>query len=366
MKIEDLSRTQRLLAIGFVWLVILIILFLIAEGAVRVRAYLKTGMAWGVEGTFVEDPASGLRIPRPGLDTGAITINSKGFRGPEIDEAKPPGTIRIAFLGGSTTYCAEVSSNEWVWPHLVAEAIQERFPDTRIEYLNGGVPGYGVEHSLRNLNSRIKPYDPDVIVIYHATNDLSFNSFQLAVDAGVATERADKDKFWLSNYSLLSHLVELNLKILLLKDSEPGAVGKLDVDRERIAAPFRDDMTEIVRAAADIAPVVAVATFATQYREEQPAEQQLEAASTSLYYMPYLTIDGLLTSFDAYHDVIREVAESEGVLLVGDEDAIPGDPTHFKDSVHLTDEGSAKMADRVSRALLESDRFLELSQPTTP
>lgn len=345
---------KRILAFGLVYLVIGLILFLLAEGALRARAYLMTGTVWGVEETFVTDAQTGLRIARPGMDTGRILINSHGFRGPEIPEKKPSGTIRIAFLGGSTTYCAEVSSNDRVWAHVVTRKMRERFPDVQFDYINGGVPGYGAEASLKSLAERVVPFSPDVIVIYHATNDLSYHTFQSAVESGLASERADNQRFWLSNYSLLSNLVELNLKILLLQNDASTESGKLVIDEDRIAPPFREDLLALARAAKDAAPVVAIATFSVQYRRGQSPEQQVQAATTSLYYMPYMSIEGLLQSFAAYNSVIRDVAKQEEIVLIGNEDHIPGNPAHFTDSVHFTDAGSLKMAERVTEALLAS------------
>jgi hypothetical protein len=50
------------------------------------------------------------------------------------------------------------------------------------------------------------------------------------------------------------------------------------------------------------------------------------------------------------------VARDTGVLLIEGEQEIPGDMAHFHDSVHFTDAGSAAMAQRVSRALINNDR----------
>jgi lysophospholipase L1-like esterase len=48
------------------------------------------------------------------------------------------------------------------------------------------------------------------------------------------------------------------------------------------------------------------------------------------------------------------------VLLIDEEDAIPGDALHFTDTVHFTDAGSALMARRVTHALTEAPRFRQL------
>src|SRR5215471_14095847 len=94
----------------------------VCEAALRVRAWMKYGSA----ATSVRDPmlvydaAADLYLPRPGYAISGnrlgIRINSLGFRGEEFQKQKPAGTIRIVVLGASTTFNAEVSSNEATWP----------------------------------------------------------------------------------------------------------------------------------------------------------------------------------------------------------------------------------------------------------
>jgi len=118
-----------------------------------------------------------------------------------------------------------------------------------------------------------------------------------------------------------------------------------------------------VRAAQQQAKVVAVATFSTQLRTGQTADQQLQASASGLYYMPFMTPAGLLVSYKRYNEIIAEVARSTGAVLVGGEDAIPGDRAHFTDTVHFTDAGSQAMADRVSKALLSTPDVTTLLVP---
>ena len=360
MRLAELGRFQRFAALGSTFLVLALLLLLIAELSVRVRSYLQTGFWWGVEDTYTIDELTGLRVPRPGLVTSRITINSHGFRGPDVSLEKDPDTVRFAFLGGSTTYCAEVSSNSMTWPHLVIEKMRDEFPEISFDYINAAVPGFGVEHSQQTLELRVNPFKPDVIIVYHATNDLSYNSFQIAMQAGVADKRSDESQFWLSKYSLLSHLIELNLKVLFLQlkaqTQEPDS-DKLEVDTDQLSEPFEGDLRELVRIAQKQSEIVALATFSIQYRREQSMTEQTQAANMSLYYMPYMTISGLLDSFDAYNATIRDVARSENAILIEGEHDIPGDSDHFNDSVHFKDKGSVAMAERVTKSLLESSEM---------
>jgi len=240
------------------------------------------------------------------------------------------------------------------WPHLVVERLKARWPRIHFDYVNGGVPGYVVNSSLQNLLIRIKPLQPDIVVIYHATNDLSRNSYQLALKAGIVKPRAEMQKSWLSDHSLLWYLIEKNLRIKSHQEKASDQTKKLQFKLEDLAIPFQADLISLVEESKNVAPIVALATFSHRLRRNQTSEEQIQAAVTSLYYMPYMTIPGLLDAFEAYNNIIRDVAQATDTLLIDQEMDIPGDGEHFSDSVHFTDRGSVAMADRVAKALVRS------------
>ena len=318
----------------------------------RIRHYLKYSDYWGIENTYETDPETNLRTPIPNGKFGPVEINSLGFRSPEIEVPKPPGVLRLAFLGASTTYGAELSSNDMTWPNLAVERLRTTRPDLEIDFVNASVPGYSVVASLKNLRHRVAPLEPDIIVIYHATNDLSGNSFGLALRQGIVEERAGSEMSWPSRYSLLWYLVEKNLMVMTAQARSHDRNAMLEFEVEELARPFRDDLTELVRASARVADKVVLITFSTQLREEQTAEDRRKASVTSLFYMPYMSIEGLLEGFASYNDVIREVASAEQVELIEAADVVPGDARHFNDSVHFTDAGSILMAAAVADGLM--------------
>jgi hypothetical protein len=226
---------------------------------------------------------------------------------------------------------------------------------------------------LQALEKRVARFKPDVIVIYEATNDLSFNSGRLAQEQGLTSQRrwgvmetATKtlgDFEWLTNHSLLALLIEKNLQIIRQQRLADDAPGKLRLDTPWLDAEFRRDYTNLVEASEKVARIVVTVTFAHRLRGEQTREQKA-ALATALYYMPYMTINDFLTGFSHYNQVIREVAGSHHALLVGGEDTIPADDKHFADYVHLTDAGSEAQARRVTAALISSSAFQALVSNT--
>jgi len=330
-------------------LLIAVGLLFVLEGVVRLRQWTKFGTI-GSFYAFELHEASGLRVPAPGITEGrehVIEVNSLGFRGPELELPKPEGRVRIGFLGGSTTFCAEAGSNATTWPELVRAGLEERAAGVTLDMVNAGAAAYSSKHSLTNLTHRVAPTEPDIVVIYHGTNDISQDARAQAKAAGLLTEEDDEPS-WLANISLAWQLVEKNLTGRAAR----GSSGEtLDFDMAAGTAAFRARLTALVQAAEAEARTVVLITFAHKVRREQDAETRRKASNTSLYWLPFMTVDSVMEAFDAYNVVVREVAAATGVVLVDGENGIPGDNAHFTDSVHLTDAGCALQAHRVLAAL---------------
>lgn len=358
-----LSAKAKNIVMILVTLSMVALLLGLAEAGVRFRQWLLYGSLGHFEKSYETDPKTGLRVPIAGLKTGNISINSLGFRGPEIEMPKPSGRIRIAFLGASTTYCAEVSSNDMVWPDLVAKILKKDYPD--IDYINGGVPGYDVSASIENLQTRIKSLNPDIIVIYHATNDLSKEVRELAELQEIHVPDISEENDWLSKKSLLWYLAKKNLKLRQYESRVLENQNRVNLTMDRLGGTFRTNLAKLIEMSKNVAPVVAIATFSYQVREDQSEEKQLKAANSALYYMPTMTPELLIRAFEKYNDIIRQLADKTQILLISGEMDIPGDSKYFNDTVHFKDPGSVLMAQRVSRTLSQSPLFERLLSEKT-
>ena len=346
------SATVKWIALALITLFLLVVLAAAAEGLVRFRQYQRVGSVVSQEAMYSVDQDLQLRVLNPGVRTARMSINSSGFRGPEIETPKPQGRVRIAFIGASTTFCAEVSGDSAVWPHLVVEQLRAAYPEASFDYVNGGVPGYGVGSSLKNLRHRVAMHRPDIIVIYHATNDLSGEMRKLAAAQGLGEAADSVRQSWFERHSLLWELVVKNLRVRdAQRQAAHAGARRLAVDPAGIGAEFQLELGLLAKESAGVASRVAIATFSTRLRLEQTPEQQSQAAVSAFVYMPFMSLDGLLAGYARYNQIIRQVAAAEGALLIDGEHAIPGDAAHFVDTIHFTDAGSRAMAERVTRAL---------------
>jgi hypothetical protein len=335
----------------------IVLALVLVEAAVRLRQWYRYGTMVSSFYHLERDPVSGLEIPRPNEEIGPIRINSLGFRGPELERPKPARRVRIGFLGGSTTFCAEASSLEATWPDRVVAGLRAAAPDLEFDYVNGASAGFSTAELLENLEHRVGPLEPDVLVLYEATNDLVQDSRRLAIRQGIyAREEARHSP--LGDYWLTYYLLEKNLRQLARSREQDRA--RLAFEPAELSAPFRERLSELVAAARRRAPLVALVTFSTRLRADQPPGEQRAAAAGARYYVPFLSVEDLLAGYAEYNRVIRVVAADTGALLIEGEHTIPGDARHFADTVHFLDPGLLLQAERVLAGLLAAPEYQAL------
>lgn len=343
------------------WLVLLLtVLFapFLLEGLVRARAYWKYGSFRDVYDLYRVHPGTELLEPIPGLSVRLsrrswIEIDSLGFRNDEVALPKPPGTLRLGFLGGSTTLCGQASSNAATWPALTASALDAALP-VPVDHLNGGVTGYGVADSELALDVRWGGLEVDVLVILHAAKDFADDSRGPAVAAGLVEET---ESSWLAEHSMMWGLLGMNLRYQRAQRQGRDQDHKLELDAASISGAFRERLTSLVHRAQESAQLVALMTFATWARDDQPRAEQLAHLAQAFTFTPYLTVEDILEGYAEYNRVIADVARETGALLVDGHDEIPATAEYFSDSVHFTEAGYRAMAERVSAALLASEAF---------
>jgi hypothetical protein len=101
------------------------------------------------------------------------STNSHGLRGPEFPTHKPPRTIRILCLGGSTTYCNGAMTDSHTYPAHMEQFLRERCAGRpfAIEVINAGHPAYVSLDSLVLFETQGLDFEPDIAVFHHGIND---------------------------------------------------------------------------------------------------------------------------------------------------------------------------------------------------
>jgi hypothetical protein len=156
----------------------------------------------------------------------------------------------------------------------------------------------------------------------------------------------------LSKYSLLVDLAYKN--VVIAARSRARSARKID----RVPANLPDHFVEVLDAMrADLEPrqvPLVLSTFLVKYRRDQDRATQIKNADVAFFYMPWMSIDGMLDAMDVYNQSILDYAKRRSLPVVDDREAIPPDAVHYSDCMHLLDPGSEAMAERFSRFLLDS------------
>ena len=174
------SRRARLLAL----LLSTLLALLAAEGALRILGVSYPNF-------YGPDPRRGWALI-PGArgwwtkeGRAWVQVNRDGLRDEEHPRPKPPGEVRIAFLGDSCTESVQVPLGQTFW-ELLEKRLAASCPAVagrKVEALDFGVSGYGTAQELLTLQHDVWKYSPDLVLLaFYSGNDVRNNYQPLELD----------------------------------------------------------------------------------------------------------------------------------------------------------------------------------------
>lgn len=100
---------------------------------------------------------------------------------------RAPNAIRVAFLGGSSVQGWPWRADGVVFPELVGQALEERYPELEVDVINAGVGTYS-SFQLVEVAWQLTALKPDVVVIYAGHNDRGYYFFGQEFLDGILTD----------------------------------------------------------------------------------------------------------------------------------------------------------------------------------
>lgn len=293
-----------------------------------------------------------------------IRINRLGFRGKETSIEKPDGVFRIIAVGASTTFDRGVTANELAWPSRLEVYLNELGGDQTFEVINAGVPGYTVLDNLIRLQTELTSLDPDLIILYHAHNDL-FAAMQAT--PGGWTARPNEfipprlmDRWFGGSllYSKVRGRLDLmaNARALGSAAASPEQQPPFETRLDNGVEDFRSGVASFV----SIAQVHGIPTLLPTVTTVDQSETEYWTRS-----FPSASPDEVALGYDAYNDVIRDVGASLGAAVV-ETDSFGVDGFEFYeegDPIHFNDAGAEEWARQLAPAVLERIQGGALTAP---
>ena len=311
------------------------------------------------EPNMIVDTVTGWR-PRTGRQEsfgipGGTNVNARGLRGPELPLAKPAGERRVLLLGDSTVFGVLVSDAD-IFASRLERSLQAI--DGQIHVLNGGAPGWSSWQARRAFDARLAAYSPDVVVIGTLWSDTQ------------GAELADSTRF-----SRLMPGLDRSRAFLVVRDwvrelRWGSATEEIRVDlRPPGSGPPAQRPNAGDAAAGGVMPTPVIGeggapTLRVPLAEYRANLAALAAEVTAQGAVPAFLVlpcvrdpagHGVGDFRDDYRAAMRETAAALHAPLADTPPAFEGsDPAAmFRDDVHPSAEGHARIAEVLTAALSE-------------
>lgn len=302
-----------------------------------------------------------------------LHIDEQGFRGENVEKAKPKNTYRIFILGGSTVFNS-TTPYELSFPRLIEKQLQKEYPTYRIEVLNAGRDGYTSEHSLIQYLFDIRDYHPDLIILLQGINDLYYScnspgltngpyesdySNNLGVLANIAkTYSASLSPVYVNihfrTFDLLSHFLRYNFYSditipLIAKEQSQFPFGK-SAKPEEMAYPslgaFTRNTNYLVRNITEDNTKLILLNQPYSYTEG--SKKTFYMQQNCLTQDKYPSVESLMQGITLFNNQTNVIAKANDIPFIDVASQMPKTSIYFTDDVHFTEKGN----DRVAQVLL--------------
>ncbi|MBU0675206.1 MAG: SGNH/GDSL hydrolase family protein [Proteobacteria bacterium] len=317
---------------------------------------------------FVFKPNISISSGHPGQrEKPTILVDTNGFLGDgtNISFHKAKNEIRIATIGASTTASINLAYQE-NWPGRLRYLLQQVFPEKKITLLNAAIPGFDTSQSLGNLALRVMPFQPDIVIIYHAYNDLKTIRFDREFKPDYSHVHPVPFGFH-EKPAWPKLLLEKSMLYVRLRSEYRAVVaqrkiveafynsGRLQQVPHAAQEAFREHIQALVAVARSGGAEVVLSSFATlhdpSFEYDVPDTdtvsgdlKQLELLSI-MHFTPGLSLDAIFEGIRTYNDQLAELASENDTYWVDNAGLVPHEERFFVDRVHFSAAGAAKMAE---------------------
>ena len=293
---------------------------------------------------------------RPQLRPGArlegsrfeVSINQKGFRGPDLRSPRPRDGIRIWFIGGSTTFDIYAPSDAETWPALTGSLLGQALANPDVEVINAGIPGEIIRGNREDFEAHYGSVMPDVLILHAGPNDLRAGSQSSAPGGQLEPEPEPGILHRLALFRTLSRKLQWQ--------RVPSSWTTHQID-EHHWNRLEKDLTDFAASARSKGVEVVLATHAHRAEEDatgRRAARQVAEGTKLLRMDP----EGVIRTFSEYNERIRTIAKARSLPLIDLREAVPAEGRYFGDHTHFSAEGSRVAAE----AAVEVLKTLDLSR----
>jgi len=266
-----------------------------------------------------------------------------------FEAQKDTNSVRVLCIGGSTTRNIRLDTLDRYPSHKI--------PNKKVEVLNAGMDWYTTKHTIINYSSYCRDFDPDVVVIMHAINDLyrSFSPKALAV----GPYKSDYTHFYGPSIggakpptfeSLINAFVR---KFWFTPTFDPD---NFDISEFKSLDDFPKYMGTLIELIQNDGAKVVLVSQPYLYKSEMSTEEDQTLwmdRGMCLIDGKYPNGETMALAMDAYNAKTAALAQQYNVKFIHGEPALKKDLEHFVDDVHYTALGAKKLAETIASGIIE-------------
>lgn len=277
---------------------------------------------------------------------------------PHRFQAGQGAAFRIMALGGSTTRFS-------TYPSELEKILKTHYAPLDIEVLNAGMPFWTTRHSLINYVTYGESLKPDLVLVMHAINDIvrSCTSAEYTLGAyeddwshfyGPAINAAKARTF----EAYLFQRFYLGLIYTLSGD------GGIDYPLEKFVSirPFAENLRRLTRYVKESGAELIFITQPSMLREKHTAAEHrllrfgpvFCGFSNGFLTRAWPSTASMARAMAAFNETTRKTAAAGALTLIDAAPQIGKNLENFKDDVHATDLGGARLGRIVAEAVIAS------------
>jgi lysophospholipase L1-like esterase len=286
-------------------------------------------------------PARTIPGSEANLFESVVTINTLGFRGPEV-AAEKEDVYRIVALGESTTFGFTMEQHDEPWPEVLERLLRERSGFSRkIEVINAGLPGFTVRDNLRRLPADIAPIKPDMILSYHG-----YNGFQFLSDALPAPVAKQVPVLRPRALRLLEQ-AEYRAKVLLFRRAQAPSTALEGLALLPLETELALEYRRLHTIAKEQDVTLVLGTFSMAVNSHSDPEV------VDFYQLGFPAVAWSIQANLCHNELIRSLVRAHPEIVFADtQPGLDGCHENFIDLVHLTQAGRNKIAEAFYSAIL--------------
>ena len=281
----------------------------------------------------------------PSVDYRHIHINAHGFRGPEIVQPKPAGTVRLAFVGNSKMLSASLPEAQTIAAQTV-QRLREAYPECRFDYVVGAGPNYSVVMIEDVIEEELRALEPDIYVLMTFTT----------LDVLAAHERISEEPFGyfderpeIASYSHLWGRLYDSFHLI----RERRRAAEIDLEAVLPDSVIETMVRQMMRDLTDAMGVAVVINIAphTSLRRDLSPDEEAWASREVLMRLRGIEIEDLLRLSEVTAAELERSAATFGWTHIDPIAHVPGGFDYYRDPYHFNELGTAVVAEHTAPAI---------------